>query len=200
MAAMRPSIMSDGATRSAAGFGVQHAHPREHVARLVVEHLALRADQAVVPQARVGVQRNIRDHAGLGQCSLDRTERFRKHRLDALTASRASGVFFAGSIAGKIANARTPSSMARWQFLDRQVDGKSASPGHGANRNGDVRAADDKLRKDKAVRCQAGLPHQAADGVGAAKSPRASKRAREGAGLVHDHASPSAETRPCVFS
>jgi hypothetical protein len=60
---MRPSIMSDGAMMSAPGRRLVERLADQHLDRGVVQHIAGRIDQAVLPVAGIGIERNIGEHA-----------------------------------------------------------------------------------------------------------------------------------------
>ena len=60
---MRPSIMSDGATMSTPASRVSERLLLQYREGLVVEHIAGLVDEAVLPMARVGIERDVGDDA-----------------------------------------------------------------------------------------------------------------------------------------
>ena len=78
--------------------------------RLVVHHVAGRVDQAVLPVARVRIERDVGDHAELGEARLQRAHGAR-HEVVRAPRLRRVGDFRSGGITGNSAIAGTPSSM-----------------------------------------------------------------------------------------
>ena len=75
IAATRPSIMSDGATMSAPGLGLDQRLLDEDLDGVVVDDVASLVDQPVVAVRGVGIERDVGEHADLRHRILDRLDR-----------------------------------------------------------------------------------------------------------------------------
>ena len=201
-APMRPSIMSDGATMSTPASAWHSACLHERRDGLVVQHVAGVVDEAVLAVARVGVERDVGDHAERGKALLQRAHRarhqpFRDSRRPPHRATSAP----AGSPGTAPSPARRAPGSARRRASSRStlLRDTPGSDGTGSSR---FVAVEDEHRVDEVVRREPRLAHQAAREVVAAHAARAlggefaSKRKAHGGRKVVDRSASGAFRRP----
>ena len=168
-----------------AGFCVGHGLAHEHGDRLVVEHVAIVIDDAVLAMRGVGIQRDVGDDDKVGVFGLDGPDRglHQPVRIGALRAVEAL-VFRADDRKQRHGGNAEVNGLA--ELAQQPVDTLALDARHRGDRLDGLGAFEHEDRVDQVPAAERGFCHEAAQSRGATAAPQADCRELTGARTTHN--------------